>query len=57
MSQTHRYFTISHKMKRIDPLVNGSYLNAKTQKLALDSPNELPIQTEVKEVKELQNPN
>merc|ERR1712138_125215 len=24
--QTHRYFTISHKMKRIDSVINGQYL-------------------------------
>ena len=41
---THRYFTITHQMKRIDPLVTGSYLNAKTQKAALKSSNQMPLE-------------
>ncbi len=35
MEQTHRYFTIDHKMKRIDPLVTGAYLSSESQKKAL----------------------
>ncbi len=37
MNQTHRYFTISHQMKRVEPLITGSYLNADTQKAALQA--------------------
>ena len=37
-------------MKRIDPLVNGSYLNAESQKLALESASEQPLETQVQEV-------
>ena len=33
--QTHRYMTVSHQMKRIEPVVTGSYLRAETQKAAL----------------------
>ena len=33
--QTHRYFTVSHRMKRVEPQVTGSYLRAETQKAAL----------------------
>ena len=33
--QTHRYFTVSHQMKRVEPQVTGSYLRAETQKAAL----------------------
>ena len=33
--QTHRYFTVSHQMKRVDEQVTGSYLRAETQKAAL----------------------
>ncbi len=51
VSQTHRYFTVSHQMKRIDPSINGSYLNADSQKLALKSSTEIPLQTEAEEVK------
>ncbi len=50
ISRTHRYFTVSHKMKRINPLITGSYLNAETQKLALKSASELQFQTETEEV-------
>jgi len=42
----HRYFTISHKMKRIDPLVTGSYLNAESQKAALQAGKEVKIKSE-----------
>ncbi len=27
MSQTHRYFTVAHQMKKVEPLITGSYLN------------------------------
>jgi len=50
ISPTHRYFTVSHKMKRIDSLINGSYLNAETQKLALQPASEKPLQNEAKKV-------
>ena len=33
--QTHRYFTVSHQMKRVSNQVTGSYLRADTQKAAL----------------------
>ena len=42
----HRYFTISHNMKRIDPLVTGSYLNAESQKAALQAGKEIKIKSE-----------
>ncbi len=50
IAPTHRYFTVSHKMKRIDSLINGSYLNAETQKSALKSASEKPLQNEAKKV-------
>ena len=34
-AQTHRYFTVSHQMKRVEAQVTGSYLRAETQKAAL----------------------
>ena len=46
IAPTHRYFTISHKMKRIDPLVTGSYLNAESQKAALQAGKEVKIKSE-----------
>ena len=42
----HRYFTIAHKMKRIDPLITGSYLNAESQKAALQAGKEVKIYSE-----------
>ena len=42
----HRYFTIAHKMERIDPLVTGSYLNAESQKAALQAGKEIKIKSE-----------
>ncbi len=38
-NQTHRYFTVSHNMKQIKPQITGSYLNAKSQKAALQQSN------------------
>ena len=35
--QTHRYMTVSHQMKPVEPVVTGSYLRAKSQKAALAS--------------------
>ncbi len=35
-NQIHRYLTIPHKMKSIDPLITGKYLNADSQKAALE---------------------
>ena len=33
--QTHRYMTLSHQMKLVEPVVTGSYLRAESQKAAL----------------------
>ncbi|WP_028953448.1 NADH-quinone oxidoreductase subunit NuoB [Synechococcus sp. CC9616] len=33
--QTHRYITLSHQMKRVEPAVTGQYLRADTQREAL----------------------
>ena len=60
IKQIHRYHTISHQMKRVDPVITGKYLNADSQKAALspgdtepflnEIPTELsaPIQNELK---------
>ena len=32
---THRYFTVSNQMKRVEAQVTGSYLRADTQRAAL----------------------
>ena len=46
-TQTHRYFTVSHQMKRIDPLITGAYLNASTQKAALKESSSMSIQESI----------
>ena len=33
--QTHRYFTMTHQMKAVEPQITGAYLRAETQKAAL----------------------
>ena len=33
--QTHRYFTVIHQMKAVEPQVTGSYLRAESQQAAL----------------------
>ena len=45
--QTHRYFTISHQMKRVDPLITGAYLTASTQKAALKESVSISIEESV----------
>ena len=40
ITQTHRYITIPHKMKRIPAEITGKYLKAETQKAALEPANE-----------------
>ncbi len=52
IDQTHRYFTISHKMKRINPLITGSYLNAETQKASLKPAQEISLEAKKEEIKE-----
>ena len=37
IAQTHRYYTVSHQMKQVKPLITGAYLQAETQKAALQS--------------------
>ena len=45
---THRYFTVSHAMKQVEPIVDGRYLRAETQKAALAAAAGLPVSTGVK---------
>ncbi len=40
---THRYFTISHAMKQVEPIVDGRYLRAETQQAALKAAAGLPV--------------
>jgi NAD(P)H-quinone oxidoreductase subunit K len=43
LQPTHRYYTIPHQMKWVEPIVNGAYLRAETQKAALAAAAGLPL--------------
>ncbi len=43
LQQTHRYCTVSHQMKAVDPIVDGKYLASETQKKALAAAAGLPM--------------
>jgi NAD(P)H-quinone oxidoreductase subunit K len=43
LQPTHRYYTIPHQMKSVEPIVNGNYLRAETQKAALAASAGLPL--------------
>ena len=53
ITQTHRYLTIPHKMKRVDSKVNGKYLNAKTQLIALNPSLSEEFDQSMKEVQKI----
>ena len=40
---SHRYCTVSHQMKAVEPIVDGRYLQAETQRRALAAGAELPL--------------
>jgi NAD(P)H-quinone oxidoreductase subunit K len=40
---THRYCTVPHQLKAVQPMVDGRYLRAETQKAALAAAAELPV--------------
>ena len=53
ITQTHRYLTIPHKMKRVEPKVTGQYLNAKTQLIALNPSLSDEFNQSLKEVQKI----
>tara|TARA_X000000368_G_C22807758_1_gene613247 strand:- start:18 stop:767 length:750 start_codon:yes stop_codon:yes gene_type:complete len=53
ITQTHRYLTIPHKMKRVEPKINGQYLNAKTQLIALNPSLSEEFDQSLKEVQKI----
>jgi len=53
ITQTHRYLTIPHKMKRVESKVNGKYLNAKTQLIALNPSLSEEFDQSLKEVQKI----
>ena len=52
IQQTHRYFTIPHKMKRVESLTTGAYLNAESQKNALNPAITQKIEIENTQIKD-----
>ena len=53
ITQTHRYLTIPHRMKRVESKVNGKYLNAKTQLIALNPSLSEEFDQSLKEVQKI----
>jgi len=53
ITQTHRYLTIPHKMKRVESKVNGQYLNAKSQLIALNPSLSEEFDQSLKEVQKI----
>ena len=53
ITQTHRYLTIPHKMKRVESKINGQYLNAKTQLIALNPSLSEEFDQSLKEVQKI----
>jgi len=53
ITQTHRYLTIPHKMKRVESKVNGQYLSAKTQLIALNPSLSEEFEESFKEVQKI----
>ena len=53
ITQTHRYLTIPHKMKRAEAKVNGQYLKAKTQLIALNPSLSEEFDQSLKEVQQI----
>jgi len=45
---THRYFTVAHEMKQVEPIVDGRYLRAETQQAALQAAAGLPVAASAK---------
>ncbi|MFM7651745.1 MAG: NAD(P)H-quinone oxidoreductase subunit K, partial [Vulcanococcus sp.] len=40
---THRYCTVPHQLRPVDPIVDGRYLRAETQQAALAAAAGLPV--------------
>ncbi len=53
ITQTHRFLTIPHKMKRAESRVNGKYLTAKTQLIALNPSLSEEFDQSLKEVQKI----
>ena len=53
---THRYCTVAHQLKAVEPSVDGSYLRAETQKAALAAAAGLPLAASSPEAVPATNP-
>ena len=53
---THRYCTVAHQLKAVEPIVDGSYLRAETQKAALAAAAGLPLAASSPEAVPATNP-
>ncbi|MFM7266747.1 MAG: NAD(P)H-quinone oxidoreductase subunit K, partial [Cyanobium sp.] len=40
---THRYVTVPHQLRQVEPLITGAYLRAETQRAALAASSALPM--------------
>jgi len=45
LQASHRYCTVPHKLKPVEPLITGAYLAAETQRAALAPPEARPLAT------------
>ncbi|MFN7229783.1 MAG: NADH-quinone oxidoreductase subunit NuoB, partial [Synechococcaceae cyanobacterium] len=43
LQQTHRYCTVPHQLRPVEPIITGAYLQAETQKAALAAAAGLPL--------------
>ena len=53
---THRYCTVAHQLKAVEPIVDGRYLRAETQKAALAAAAGLPLAASSPEAVPATNP-
>jgi NAD(P)H-quinone oxidoreductase subunit K len=40
---THRYVTVPHQLRQVEPTITGAYLRAETQRAALAASAALPV--------------
>jgi NAD(P)H-quinone oxidoreductase subunit K len=45
LQQTHRYCTVPHQFRAVEPIVTGAYLQAESQRAALAAAAGLPLRS------------
>ncbi|MFM7170031.1 MAG: NADH-quinone oxidoreductase subunit NuoB [Cyanobium sp.] len=45
LQSSHRYCTVPHQLRQVEPLITGAYLSASTQRAALAAASALPLAT------------